>query len=102
MRNTILGLAILIPLATAIVACTSGGDGVMTADTSAGTGSAATTTASSTETATQKVKAFVRTCATNVYGTLDPRGWREHSIVAGPLVFWYADQYAGQRASLER
>jgi hypothetical protein len=102
MRNTLLRLTILIPLATAVVACSSGGDGVNAGDTSAGAGSAATTAASPTTTATHEVKAFVRTCATNVYGTLDPRGWQKHSIIAGPLVFWAADQYAGQPTSLFR
>jgi hypothetical protein len=45
-------------------------------------------------------RAFVRTCATSVYGTLDARAWRQHSIVAGPLVFYYANQFADQPGSL--
>jgi hypothetical protein len=43
---------------------------------------------------------FVRTCETSVYGTLDDPAWRKHSIIAGPLVFYSADQYAEQPASL--
>jgi hypothetical protein len=35
----------------------------------------------------------------SVYGTLDAPGWKEHSIIAGPLVFYYADQFARQPAS---
>jgi hypothetical protein len=42
--------------------------------------------------------AFVRTCETSVYGTLDAGAWRKHSIIAGPLVFYYADQFAEQEA----
>jgi hypothetical protein len=34
------------------------------------------------------------------HGKLDPRGWRERSIVAGPVAFWYADEYARAPASL--
>jgi hypothetical protein len=99
MRVTLRAVAILLPLAIA-AACSSGGEGVNAAETSAATGGAETGTAPRAETSTQAVKAFVRTCETNVYGTLDPRGWREHSVVAGPLVFWAADDYAGQPASL--
>jgi hypothetical protein len=44
--------------------------------------------------------AFVRTCETSVYGKLDSPAWEEHSIIAGPLVFYYADQYAQQPASV--
>ncbi|HEY3069602.1 MAG TPA: hypothetical protein VGJ34_04740 [Gaiellaceae bacterium] len=36
----------------------------------------------------------------SVYGTLDDPAWRKHSIIAGPLVFYSADQYAEQPASL--
>jgi hypothetical protein len=36
----------------------------------------------------------------SVYGTLDDPAWRTHSVVAGPLVFYSADQYAEQPASL--
>jgi hypothetical protein len=45
-------------------------------------------------------RAFNRTCETSVYGTLDAPAWRKHSIIAGPLVFYYADQYARQPASV--
>jgi hypothetical protein len=45
-------------------------------------------------------RAFVRTCEMSVYGTLDDPAWRTHSVVAGPLVFYSADQYAEQPASL--
>jgi hypothetical protein len=45
-------------------------------------------------------RAFVRTCETSVYGTLDSSAWERHSIIAGPLVFYYADQYAQQSASV--
>jgi len=43
---------------------------------------------------------FVRTCEASVYGTLDDPAWRTHSVIAGPLVFYSADQYAEQPASL--
>jgi hypothetical protein len=45
-------------------------------------------------------RAFDRTCEMSVYGTLDAPAWEKHSIIAGPLVFYYADQYAQQPASL--
>jgi uncharacterized protein (DUF2147 family) len=35
-----------------------------------------------------------------MYGTLDDPTWRNHSVIAGPLVFYSADQYAEQPASL--
>lgn len=44
-------------------------------------------------------RAFVRTCETSAYGKLDATGWKTHSVFAGPLVFYYADQFAGQPAS---
>ena len=56
--------------------------------------SATTTTTASTQ------RAFVRTCEASVYGTLDDPTWRKHSVIAGPLVFYSADQYAEQPASL--
>ena len=56
---------------------------------------AATTTA-----AAAPQRAFVRTCEMSVYGTLDDPAWRTHSVFAGPLVFYSADQYAEQPASL--
>jgi hypothetical protein len=98
MRITLAAIGILVSVATAVAACSSGGEGMNAPDT--GVRSAETSAAPPTETATQEVKAFVRTCETNVYGTLDPRGWQEHSIIAGPLGFWSADDYAGQPASL--
>jgi hypothetical protein len=42
---------------------------------------------------------FVRTCASSAYGTLDSGAWREHSIIAGPVAFYYADQYRAKAAS---
>lgn len=56
---------------------------------------AATTTATAAP-----PRAFVRTCEMSVYGTLDDPAWRTHSVVAGLLVFYSADQYAEQPASL--
>jgi hypothetical protein len=35
----------------------------------------------------------------SVYGTLDAPAWKRHSIVAGPLAFYYADQFEEQPAS---
>jgi hypothetical protein len=101
MRITLRAVAILLPLAVA-AACSSGGEGVNAAETSAAMGGAETGAAPRTETSTQAVKAFVRTCETNVYGTLNPRRWRKHSIVAGPLAFWYAREYAEAPASFFR
>jgi hypothetical protein len=61
----------------------------------------ATSRPSATTTATAPTKrAFVRTCEASVYGTLDDPTWRKHSVIAGPLVFYSVDQYAGQPASL--
>jgi hypothetical protein len=56
---------------------------------------AATTTATAAP-----QRAFVRTCEMSVYGTLDAPAWEKHSIIAGPLVFYYANQYAEQPASI--
>jgi hypothetical protein len=42
---------------------------------------------------------FVRTCQMSVYGKLDAPAWRDHSIIAGPLVLYYADQFARQSSS---
>jgi hypothetical protein len=42
---------------------------------------------------------FVRTCEASVRGTIDDPAWRMHSVIAGPLVFYSVDQYAGQPAS---
>jgi hypothetical protein len=56
---------------------------------------------SATTTATAAMqRAFVRTCEMSVYGTLDDPSWEKRSITAGPLVFYSADQYAQQPASL--
>jgi hypothetical protein len=61
----------------------------------------ATSAPSATTTATAPMqRAFVRTCEMSVYGTLDDPAWEKHSIMAGPLVFYSADQYAQQPASL--
>jgi hypothetical protein len=73
---------------------------VKATDTSAGGSRTGTTAATVTSSGAPEKEAFVRTCETRVYGTLDPRGWRQHSIIAGPLAFWYVDQYARQPASL--
>jgi hypothetical protein len=35
----------------------------------------------------------------SVYGTLDDPTWRKHSVFAGPLIFYSADQYAEQPVS---
>jgi hypothetical protein len=45
-------------------------------------------------------RGFVRTCETSVFGTLDSRGWRAHSVFAGPLTFYYADQFTAQPDSV--
>jgi hypothetical protein len=65
-----------------------------------GNGEARATSAPSTTTVPPPMpsRAFVRTCDTSVYGKLDAPAWKEHSILAGPLVFYYADQFAGQSA----
>ena len=61
----------------------------------------ATSAPSATGTATAPTqRAFVRTCEASVYGRLDDPTWRKQSVIAGPLVFYSADQYAEQPASL--
>jgi hypothetical protein len=45
-------------------------------------------------------KGFVRACDTSVFGTLDSPGWQAHSVIAGPLVFYYGDQFAKQPDSV--
>jgi hypothetical protein len=55
--------------------------------------------ASTTATAAPQ-RAFVRTCEMRAIGTLDAPAWQKHSTSAGPLVFYYADQYAEQPASI--
>jgi hypothetical protein len=83
----LLALAVLLSLTSG--ACTFGhGEAKATSAASATTG--ASTTPRSL---------FVRTCETSAYGKLDARGWKTHSTFAGPLVFYYADQFAGQPAS---
>jgi hypothetical protein len=56
-------------------------------------------TAITTTTAASQ-RAFVRACEVSVDGTLDAPAWERHSIIAGPLVFYYADQYERQPASV--
>jgi hypothetical protein len=79
-------LALVAPLAFACSACFGHGE------------------ASAPETATTAVvpfpREFVRTCETSVFGTLDSRGWQAHSVIAGPLVFYYGDQFAEQPDSV--
>jgi hypothetical protein len=87
-RLALLALVVLLSLASA--ACSSG-----ESETKATSAPSATSTATAP---TQR--AFVRTCEASVYGTLDDPTWRKHSVVAGPLIFYSADQYAGQPASL--
>jgi hypothetical protein len=60
----------------------------------------ATSTPAASTKATAPQRSFVRTCEMSVYGTLDSPAWRKHSIIARPLVFYYADQYAEQPTSL--
>ena len=55
-----------------------------------------TTTARTATSNTTPPTAFNRTCATSVYGTIDDPTWKQHSTIAGPLVFYYADQFARQ------
>jgi hypothetical protein len=83
-------LALVVLLSLASAACSSG-----EGETKATGAPSATTTATAP---TQR--AFVRTCEASVYGTLDDPTWRKHSVIAGPLVFYSADQYAEQPASL--
>jgi hypothetical protein len=90
-------LAIVIPLTVA--ACSSGGGGVKATSTYPGADGAGTTEAAVTGSAPSEMRVFVRRCDTSVYGRLDSRGWRQHSIIAGPLVIYYADQFARQEGS---
>lgn len=83
-------LAVAVLLSLALAACW--GDGVKENAPSA---PKATTTPSA-----PPHEAFVRTCETSVYGTLNSPAWQKYSVIAGPLVFYYADQYANQPASL--
>ncbi len=84
----LLALAVLLSLASA--ACTLG-----KSEAKATSAPAATTTATAAP-----QRAFVRTCEMSVYGKLDAPAWKMHSIIAGPLAFYFADQYAEQPASL--
>jgi hypothetical protein len=77
-------LALMLLLLLAFAACTVGESEEKTRSAPA-----ATTTAS-----TAPQRAFVRTCEMSVYGTLDAPDWRKHSTNAGPLFFYYADQFA--------
>jgi hypothetical protein len=83
-------LALALLLLLAFVACTVG-----ESDEKTGSASAPTITASAAPR-----RAFVRTCEMSVYGTLDAGAWKKHSTNAGPLFFYYSDQYA-QMASSE-
>ena len=82
-------LALAVLLSLAFPACT------FESAESTASAPAATTTATAAP-----QRAFVRTCEMSVYGTLDAPAWRKHSVIAGPLVFYYADQYAEQPASV--
>ena len=62
--------------------------------------SVSTTPESTTTATTPSQRVFVRTCQASVSGTIDDPAWRKHSVFAGPLVFYSADQYAEQPASL--
>jgi hypothetical protein len=84
-------LALAAVLLLAVAACSFGGG----EKKSAPSAPKATTKASA-----PRDKVFIRTCETSVYGTIDDPAWREHSVFAGPLVFYSADQYAEQPASL--
>ena len=77
-------------LAVALAACSFGGSKT----------SVSTTPESTTTSTTPSQRAFVRTCQASVSGTIDDPAWRKHSVFAGPLVFYSADQYAEQPASL--
>jgi hypothetical protein len=83
-------LAFVVLLSLGFSACSLGGG-----ETTATSAPSATISATAT---TQR--AFVRTCEASVYGTLDDPTWRKHSVIAGPLVFYSADQYAEQPSSL--
>jgi hypothetical protein len=83
-------LALVVVLSLASAACS-----FVEGQTNATTAAPATTT-----TTAPMQRAFVRTCETSVYGTLDDPTWRKQSVIAGPLVFYSADEYAEQPASL--
>src|SRR5213592_2886779 len=94
MRHEVVWLALLTLAATvalATAACTIGKD-----EKNAENAAPATTHVNAPP------NAFTRTCETSVYGRLDAPSWKEHSIIAGPLVFYYADQFASQAPSAGR
>ena len=72
------------------LACIFGGDHEKTRSAPAET----TTTATAAP-----QRAFVRTCGMSIYGRPDAPAWRKHSIRAGPLTFYYADQFAQSAGS---
>jgi hypothetical protein len=85
---SLLAFVVLLSLASAACSLSEG-------ETKATSAPSATTTVTAP---TQR--AFVRTCEASVYGTLDDPTWRKHSVTAGPLIFYSADQYAEQPPSL--
>jgi hypothetical protein len=90
MRCVLLAFALLI-LGVAGACSLDGGE------TRAGDG--ATTSGPPTTTGTPAPRpAVVRTCESSVYGRLDP-SWRQHSIIAGPVSFYYADENERRSAS---
>jgi hypothetical protein len=94
MRRGIAWFALLAPatlLSFALAACSFGDSKKESASRAP---QATTTTSASPH------QVSVRRCETSVYGTIDDPAWRKHSIIAGPLVFYSADQYAEQPASL--
>jgi hypothetical protein len=83
-------LALATLLALALAACSFGGSEK----------SASSTPESTTTTSGPPQRSYVRRCQASVRGTLDDPAWRKHSVFAGPLIFYSADQYAEQPASL--
>jgi hypothetical protein len=77
-------------LALALAACSFGGSKK----------SVSTAPESTTTSTPPSQRASVRTCQASVSGTIDDPAWRKHSVFAGPLVFYSADQYAEQPGSL--
>ncbi len=47
----------------------------------------------------QAQQPFVRACESSVYGKLQTRARRRHSIVAGPVIFYFARSYASAPTS---
>jgi hypothetical protein len=90
MRSVVLALALLTLLVGG--ACSSDGD-----ETEARTASGSV---EGTTTGTPASRpAVVRTCESSVYGKLAAAGWRQHSVIAGPVTFYYGNGYAEQPAS---